>query len=908
MSKTNSKPWFEDLQGKEVEKFALGEFDGKGKIGYVYKGYHKDLPDTEVAVKLVFRTLKPGWDTELKKVSKLNLVQGVVHYHSHGNSLITHLGEPQMCLYTVWDYIPPGENLRSYLERVKSINTSFLLAVIERILHVLHGCEAKGVARHGDLHAGNILIGSEELETYDDSMQRRQPIFVSDFGYGATGGEKDPNNDYLGLAEIINLMIARVDYATATATHKQILQAIKPMFAKLLCESQGTERSRPLDILHLVKEIKENAQCGKSVTPPPPQAILSRSSFQADAADGPGVGQFQVSEMIGERWDWWLKLFVPTVPARSKILALDIPTVVTGPRGCGKTMLFRRLSERLMVECGPVPGLPDPPEFVAFYVNANDIADAFAHFPSNPSTADEARLICFANLCVLADLLAVESARSARKGTKPSAPLLELVKRLLISDTNDSLIVGEDRLERYRSILEQTKWMFPTADSALFPGYHEMSQHRWLPHFARQARICCSWIVDRAILLFVDDYSTPRVSESIQLVLNRSLLQRSPDILTKMATEAWTTFVPLDSSGKTLQDGDDFQMVDLGEESLFLPDDERLAFLNEVFSRRLSVDQRIPSDCVSLRQLLGHMALSKTEFARRLRLMPSSQHSGERTAVEGASQRRGRSRSRVNYFGDNVFSSLWSGDTRTMIQLITDVVDQATDVANPATLLSYPITEALQDRAFRNRGSEWLNAHTRNEPTNPIQFQRDLAAMQKTNPGYQLSGHFGDHLKAIVEAFVAVASELLHGPTYKIRENGHIREVPRMAFRVEIVDEFRVSGLAEQIYRDLIRYGLFMRDNRGKSVRGAFVPRLYLRRLLLPYGTLALSKRDSVTLTCSSFIQLLLEPDLFKVAFIASRNRSGEETRQLSMFAENIESGQDDPLYDDLDDSLEESQ
>lgn len=909
MSKKTNSLWFKDLSGKEVgDKFMLGEFIGKGKIGYVYKAYRKDLPDTEVAIKLVFQKLKQGWDTELKKVSKLNLVQGVVHYHDHGYSQITHLGDTEMFLYTVWDYIPPGENLSSFLVRVKNIDTSFLLAVTERILHVLYGCEAKGVARHGDLHAGNILIGAEDLESYDDSMQRRQPIFVSDFGYGATGGGKTPKDDYLGLAEIINMMIARVDYAKATATHKQILQAIKPMFAKLLRESQGTERRRPVDILHLLKGIKEKAIYTKSFTGPmTQQAILSRGSFQADAADGPGVGQFQVSEMIGERWEWWLKLFVPTVPARSKILALDIPTVVTGPRGCGKTMLFRRLSERLMVECGPVPGLPDPPEFVAFYVNANDIADAFAHFPNNPSTDDEARLICFANLCVLADLLAVESASAARKGTIPSAPLLELVKRLLVSDANNSLIIGEDRLEKYRSILEQTKWMFPAADAARFPGYHEMSQHRWLPHFARQARNCCSWIDDRAILLFVDDYSMPRVSESIQRVLNRSLLQRSPEILTKMATEAWTTFLPLDSSGKTLQDGDDFQMVDLGEESLFLPDAERLAFLNEVFSRRLSVDKRVPQDCTSLRQLLGHMMLSKTEFARRLRLMPSDQRSSKSsTAVEGKSQRRGRSRSRVNYFGDNVFSSLWSGDTRTMIQLITDVVDQATDVANPTSLLAYPIDEALQDRAFRNRGSEWLNAHTRNEPTNPIQLQSDLATMQKTKPGYQLSGHFGDHLKAIVEAFVAVASDLLHGPTYKINENGHVREVPRMAFRVEIVDEFRISGLAEQIYRDLIRYGLFMRDNRGKSVRGAFVPRLYLRRLLLPYGTLALSKRDSVTLSCTSFIQLLLEPDLFRETFIASRKRSREESGQLSMFLKNSVLVQDDPLYDDLDDGGED--
>ena len=90
-----------------------------------------------------------------------------------------------------------------------------------------------------------------------------------------------------------------------------------------------------------------------------------------------------------------------------------------------------------------------------------------------------------------------------------------------------------------------------------------------------------------------------------------------------------------------------------------------------------------------------------------------------------------------------------------------------------------------------------------------------------------------------------------------------------MAFRIEIIDEFRIEGLAREIYRDLVRYGLFMRDNRGKSVRGTFVPRLYLRRLLLPFCALALSKRDSVQLSCESFTQLLLEPDVFKANFTA---------------------------------------
>jgi hypothetical protein len=166
---------------------------------------------------------------------------------------------------------------------------------------------------------------------------------------------------------------------------------------------------------------------------------------------------------------------------------------------------------------------------------------------------------------------------------------------------------------------------------------------------------------------------------------------------------------------------------------------------------------------------------------------------------------------------------------------------------------------------------------------------------------YRLCGQYGDHLKAIVEAFVAAARTLLLGPTYTIVDGKNSREVPRMAFRMEIVDEFRLDDLASEIYRDLVRYGLFIRDSRGKSVRGTFVPRLYLRRLLLPYSALALSKRDSVPLTCEEFISLLLKPDAFKAKF-SSRSMDDSKSTQLDLWlSAKKPAGIPDALYNDLD-------
>jgi hypothetical protein len=896
--------WCRGLEGKKVDRFTLGKFIGAGRIGYVYKAQQDDFPESVRALKLIFDGLKPGWQVELKKVMCLELIDGVVHFHQLGADSITHEGITKLCQFTVWDYIAPGENLHQYLKREGRVSTSFLVAVVERILHVLHACEAQGVSRHGDLHSGNILIGDHTIARLDDSLQPRAPIYVSDFGYGTTGAVTTPKDDYEGLSQIINEMIPFIDYATATATHRQILQAMQRDLGKLLREPAATERTHPLALLKVLGDLKKSAQGGDRRVP----NATTTGSVTPTAGETPSVGQFQVSEMIGDRWDWWRRLFVPTVPARSRILALDIPTVVTGPRGCGKTMLFRRLSERLVVECGEVADLPTGRGFVALYVNANDFADAFAHFPEHPTPEDEGRLICYANLCILADLLTVQSARAGRFNERANDSLLALVQSLLVPNTFSGLVVGEDRLERYRAVLEQIKWAFPPSESAnVFPGFAELSQHRWLPRFIQQARSSCPWIGDRAVLLFIDDFSTPRVTSSMQRVLNRLLLQRSPEFLAKVATEAWSTFVPEDSSGKQLQDGDDYQLVDMGEESLFLPDEERLAFLDQVFARRLALDPRIASGTTSLQAFLGRMGLSKTEFARRLRLSLADQNVTERVPVEGTSQRRGRSRARVQYFGEDVLSNLWSGDTRTMIQLVSDVLDQAAETrkrVGNGSPIELPVAPSIQDRVFRNRGGEWLNSHTRNEPTDPRRMKAELERIKTATPGYALCGEYGDHLKAIVEAFVAAATKLLLGPTYKILEGGNLRYVPRMAFRLEIVDEFRIDGLAQEIYRDLIRYGLFMRDNRGKSVRGTFVPRLYLRRLLLPYCTLALSKRDSVPLTCDAFKQLLLEPDRFRAA-LATKQESED---QLSMSFMDAPSPSDfDERYDDLDHNLHDA-
>jgi len=209
--------------------------------------------------------------------------------------------------------------------------------------------------RHGDLHSGNIILSQPKM-----GKPRGYDVKITDFGIGYTGAVLHPKED---LVQIGNM-----------AT--EMLQSI-------VREDLGKEDRIVYDELcrgAMLKKLREHSPLEKNGIDDIIEEIISINSLpdkEEPSEKYARFGDYLIGEQLGSRWDEWKNLFVSGFPGYSDIVSRNT-TVLTGTRGCGKTMVFRRLSSLLAHEVGPVDDMAAG-SLVGIYLNMNDIANAFLY-------------------------------------------------------------------------------------------------------------------------------------------------------------------------------------------------------------------------------------------------------------------------------------------------------------------------------------------------------------------------------------------------------------------------------------------------------------------------------------------------------------------------------------------------
>ena len=817
MKKSKQQPPDPYIGIKLVQDYIITAYKGKGKIGIVYRTERKNPPDI-LACKIIPKNkLNKGWEREIEKVVQLRNIDHVVQYNSHGESTDRN---QKVFAYVLYDFIP-GINLKEYLSNPPlPLDMAFVENIAKAILDVLHACKAVKIL-HGDLHEGNVLIREPD---------RRIPgsprtIWISDFGYGGSHNGFQPKDDYRQFFSIVSNLLHHLDPASLNPRDRIMHQKLNEFLQKKIMEFDATQGGHVGNSEILLKEFSK----------------IGREAEREAAAATRGEdlkepGDYLSGEALGYRVEEWKNLFVSEFLAVQDILSRNI-TVLTGARGCGKTMSFRRLTVFMDMLIGSTSGVPGADQFIGFYVNCRDLVEAFPWLPHNLTTGMQQQIIHYFHLLWFNEIC--KTMAISKSNENEGFDWLNMFMVNIFGKRYQALPSGADVISHVRAFIETEKEQCRLTNLGKHAGFDSwpLARFDFLDNIQVEVEANVPWVGKRPFYLFLDDYTDPIVRRDVQQVLNAVVFKRRSSLFFKISTEASNSFERKALNDKPFELNHDFELVDLATESLHQDKTEKFKLLDNIFKPRIDRHSAFKGKKKGLLDILGKMEYDNNALAWKMRKVEDKE--------------------RILYSGADVFVGMWSSDIRIMIQMF---VDMLRDTNGELEKNNFVIPIKIQDKVYRSQGGEFLGFAE--SAGNPMALGRK---------SYTKKPHirYGTHLKDIIEAFIKISRyELTKG---NIVKNGD-RENPKQAFRLEIIDKFELTENVLNYYEGLIRWHLFLQDWRGKSVRGMITPRLYMNRVLIPFANLTFSIHDNIQLRNDEFIALLEKPKEFMSYWVGKRN------------------------------------
>ena len=726
------------------------------------------------------------------------------------------------CVVFVCDYVD-GPSLRRYLERSgdnrAKVDLSFIRRFLDTMLLLLLELQARRF-QHGDLHSGNILVVKSRFD-----IEERYTFRVTDFGVRNFSEPSQRPNDFWSLAQIVNDLLKHINLQESSGFDRFIFNSLRDHFVKRhLIETDPTVDTMAENPAQMLRELRGLDTAYQMAT--------------ADARGKPSLTtpfDYPNCEQIGDS-DLLLQALYSNRLLELDKIGANSNVVLTGPRGCGKTTVFRALSLRYLMSIDM--DMPRSVRYVGVYYRCDDLYFAFPRYTEVSSFAADVPMHFL--IVTLLSLLLHDLERWAMRRAK--AEWEGGVGRLVRSLWNifgwsppDAPHIGDlstliRKLDEERGRAERT-YRFARNPAHNFEGFFGPGIMVDACHVLRST---FSFLGPRPFHFFIDDYSSPKISTTLQANLNRLLMHRSPDVFFKVSTESPVSFVRHDLDGKMFVEAREFDFINLGVRYITGDLAQTSAFIQDLFLRRFGAVEGYPVN--TLEELLGSCPRNENARARVLR------DRDEATEAE----RKDYSR----LYGYEVVSLMCSGDIHHMIRLVARMVD---DFGGRDALSSkgIPIPRRAQHQSIRNEAGAVMESI-------------------RTVP------EVGPRLADVVAAFGKVAQSYLLHRTSRNKD----KEQAHQASKIEPYDPLRLTAEAEKIRAELLRYSVFIQDPKGKSRRGSVVPRLFLRRSLIPHFGLTFSQRDSVELENADIELLLTDPDAFEAKRRIKSDRESYEGKR----------------------------
>jgi hypothetical protein len=688
-----------------------------------------------------------------------------------------------------------GVTLEDFLvSEFDNVDAAFLLAYVRSICPALELLRSQGL-EHDDLHARNVMLSQQpgpDLRVRIVDLGSLKPLAR------CVKPMRDLDHLVDHLIAIYNTMVRRKSVARAD---RALLAEARELLDRMAEPDLTVALRDPLEVRSSFN------------------FAATRARFVAQLPGGRAMTfpfEFISSEHISDD-STFLRLFAET-PWLSKVAGRH-PSLVTGPRGCGKSTLFRWLALRTQLT------RPDPDltrfAIAGFYISCSTTLEGRFSWLADADAANawERELIHYFNLVIADEVFATLLLMRERQddidssfsglwhiGVGEEEALLGFLRDELQTDSR--VLDGTSRLRQAISLIHRE---LGHTDIAVRRGERRrpLTTETFVADLSALLVALFPFFEAHRITFLLDDFTRRRVNEHVQRILNKVIWPRREHHFFKVSSEK-DGAVLTDSTGKVLEESRELVPLDIGLEYISLADKQEFA------------------QALLFAESLLDARLAEAAYEGRARNLIGDSDWGEAGSLARAL--RDDRHSRSAYHGLTCIADLCSGDISTLLAVFRRIFE-AGSVKESTTAVVRP---AVQHAAIR-----------------------DVSANQVR----RLRDHFpcGPEMLELVTAFGTLVGNILREG--RLLSGGIVPTCPRIEVDSGLGTGEELVGETKQLFEELIRRAVFIEMEPGRSRRDHVQTlRWQMRRVYLPNFGAALSKTVALKLRPAEFKMFLEEP------------------------------------------------